>query len=76
MAEIATIVRLKWALMWATMRKSVWQAVNFALTGLIGLAVVIGIGVFAWKFGPDPHMPKGINLTDGMRFVMVLWALS
>ncbi|MDF7641389.1 ABC transporter permease [Bifidobacterium sp. ESL0784] len=72
MAEMATIVRLKWALMWATMRKSVWQTVNFVLTGLIGLAVVIGIGVFAWKFGPAPHMPKGVDLTDGMRFTMVL----
>ncbi|WEV59617.1 ABC transporter permease [Bifidobacterium sp. ESL0728] len=72
MAEIATIVRLKWALMWATMRKSVWQTVNFVLTGLIGLALVAGIGVFAWKFGPDPHMPNGINPIDGMRLAMVL----
>lgn len=72
MAEIATIVRLKWALMWATMRKSVWQAVNFALTILIGLAVIIGVGSFAWVFGPDPHMPNGVAQVDGMRFVMVL----
>lgn len=72
MAEVATIVRLKWALMWATMRKSVWQAISFVLTGLIGLAAVVGIGIFAWQFGPDPHVPSGVDPVDGMRFAMVL----
>ncbi|WEV65278.1 ABC transporter permease [Bifidobacterium sp. ESL0764] len=72
MGEIATMVRLKWALTWATMRKSAWQTISFVLTALIALALVVGVGIFAWRFGPDPHVPGDMAPVDAMRFAMVL----
>lgn len=50
---VITLVRLRWALTWAAMRKSAWQAVGYALGLVAGLfalliavagAVMVGIG--------------------------------
>ena len=63
---LATFVRLRWALTWATMRRSVWQTIGYALglccgVGLVfgAVAAAIGVGLLpAWAV-IDPADPTG-----------------
>ncbi|OZG68630.1 ABC transporter permease [Bifidobacterium eulemuris] len=49
------IVRLRWALTFAAMRKSVWQTVGYVVCLAMGAMCVIGVavGAFVLGFGPD-----------------------
>ncbi|MCI1218109.1 ABC transporter permease [Bifidobacterium crudilactis] len=51
MNSALTVVRLRWALTIAAMRKSSWQLVGYIFSLLIGLSMVVGIGVAAWFLG-------------------------
>lgn len=51
MNRLLTIVRLRWALTFATLHRSVWQVVGFVIGLMFGAGVVIGTGVVAWFAG-------------------------
>ena len=52
--SIATIVRLRWALTFAAMRKSVAQTVGYVITAVIAVSVVIGAAIAGWMAGLLP----------------------
>lgn len=49
-----TIVRLRWALTWAAMRKSPWQTVGYLLSAIIALGGVVTAGALAVFLGGGP----------------------
>lgn len=63
---IATIVRLRWALTWAALRKSVWQTIGYVLSLLVGIGLVVGAGALAWFLGD----PAGMGAVPGYATVL------
>ncbi|MCH4161137.1 MAG: ABC transporter permease [Bifidobacterium sp.] len=51
MNSIFTIVRLRWALTIAAMRKSSWQLIGYIFSMLMGISLVVAIGAAAWFLG-------------------------
>jgi ABC-2 type transport system permease protein len=51
MSSVFTIVRLRWALTIAAMRKSSWQFIAYIISILMGVATVVGIAMGAWYVG-------------------------
>ena len=45
---VTTMVRLRWSLMFAAMRKSPWQVVGYVLALLMALGIVVGAGIAAY----------------------------
>ena len=45
---VTTMVRLRWSLMFAAMRKSPWQVVGYVLALLMALGIVVGAGLAAF----------------------------
>ena len=47
--EVALImVRLRWALTLATLRKSTWQTIGYVLGIVFGIGALVGVGALAW----------------------------
>jgi ABC-2 type transport system permease protein len=69
-----TLVKLKWALTLAVLRKSVWQTVGFVISVLLGVGAVVAIGAFAWFLGSPSaaQAMSGSNNVDMLRAVIVL----
>ena len=53
MSSIATIVKLRWSLMLAVMRKSVWQIVGYAVAMLVALAVIVAAALLGRMLGSN-----------------------
>lgn len=51
MTTALTLVRLRWSLTWATLRKSVWQTVAYVFAMITAVATVIITGMAAWGAG-------------------------
>lgn len=67
-----TIVRLRWALTFAAMRKSSWQTIGYIIGLLMGVGTVVGVGVGAWYLG-DLDFSNGTSWDYSlMHTVMVL----
>ena len=49
-----TLVRLRWTLTLATLRKSAWQTVAYVFSAVLAAGTIIGTGVLAWFIGPSP----------------------
>ena len=50
--EVAlTMVRLRWALTLATLRKSTWQTIGYVLGIVFGIGALVGVGALAWFLG-------------------------
>ncbi len=50
--EVAlTMVRLRWALTLATLRKSPWQTIGYVLGIVFGIGALVGVGALAWFLG-------------------------
>ena len=48
--EVAlTMVRLRWALTLATLRKSTWQTIGYVLGIVFGIGALVGVGALAWS---------------------------
>ncbi|NMM97291.1 ABC transporter permease [Bifidobacterium olomucense] len=54
MTAVLTLVRLRWALTWATLKKSVWQTVGYVIALVIALGTIIGAAAAAWGVGLLP----------------------
>ena len=61
MSMIFTMVRLRWALTFSVMRKSIWQKIGFAIVIVFGLAIICAFGFAGWKTGNylNPGMLAG-----------------
>ncbi|MDK6295071.1 hypothetical protein BFS15_01985 [Gardnerella sp. DNF01162] len=51
MSMIFTMVRLRWALTFSVMRKSIWQKIGFAIAIVFGLALICALGFAGWETG-------------------------
>ncbi|RSX51784.1 ABC transporter permease [Bifidobacterium goeldii] len=51
METALTIVRLRWALTFATLRKSAWQTVGYVIAIVFGVSAVVGTGALAFFLG-------------------------
>ena len=56
MTIVANIVRLRWALTFAAMRKSVWQTVGYIILLVFGVCGVAGVAVSAFFLGIGPDL--------------------
>ena len=58
MSMIFTMVRLRWALTFSVMRKSIWQKIGFGIAIVFGLALICALGFAGWEAGKylDPGM--------------------
>ncbi|EFH71908.1 hypothetical protein GV51_0735 [Gardnerella vaginalis 5-1] len=45
------MVRLRWALTFSVMRKSIWQKIGFAIAIVFGLALICALGFAGWETG-------------------------
>ena len=62
MSAALTIVRLRWALTWAALRRSVWQTVGY----VIALALAVGTVVMVVRSAIDVgSMPASLTIPDG-----------
>ncbi|PLS24389.1 ABC transporter permease [Bifidobacterium imperatoris] len=60
-----TIVRMRWALTWATLRKSVWQTVAYIFALIAAVITVVGTAMAAWFIGGLDHAgPQDAMLAD------------
>ncbi|RIY25298.1 hypothetical protein CJI50_00555 [Bifidobacteriaceae bacterium NR021] len=48
---IFTMVRLRWALTFSVMRKSIWQKIGFGIAIIFGLAIICALGFAGWQTG-------------------------
>lgn len=67
---IATMVRLRWSLMFAAMRKSPWQIVGYVLALVMALGIVAGAGVTAFML-TGGAIEWNDETFDVLRVVMV-----
>ena len=51
MSMIFTMVRLRWALTFSVMRKSIWQKIGFGIAIIFGLAIICALGFAGWQTG-------------------------
>ena len=51
MSMIFTMVRLRWALTFSVMRKSIWQKIGFGIVIVFGLAIICALGFAGWETG-------------------------
>ena len=58
MSMIVTMVRLRWALTFSVMRKSIWQKIGFGIVIVFGLAIICALGFAGFQAGKylDPGM--------------------
>ncbi|MFU0543833.1 hypothetical protein [Gardnerella vaginalis] len=58
MSMIFTMVRLRWALTFSVMRKSIWQKIGFGIVIVFGLAIICALGFAGFQAGKylDPGM--------------------
>lgn len=76
---VATIVRLRWALTMATLRKSAWQTVGYVISAVLGLGLIIGVGAAAWSLGSQSFVSAQASdswFTGIMQPVVVLAGMS
>ena len=72
MDTVLTIVRLRWALTWAALRKSVWQTIGYVISLLMGVAVVVGTGLLAWFLGDPAGVNNAAGFAQGLEVIVVL----
>ena len=65
MSIAITLVRLRWALTLAALRKSVWQTVAYVLSAIFAAGTIIGTGILAWFVG---MLPPSTMDSDGYPF--------
>ena len=81
MNVVLTIVRLRWALTWAAMRKSPWQTVGYVISAICALGGVMGTAALAAFLGGGPDtlgVAPGMlaeSLQVGMAFAGVFVTL-
>ena len=67
--EVAlTMVRLRWALTLATLRKSPWQTIGYVLGIVFGIGALVGVGALAWFLGGPVFDMAGHHIPAGWMY--------
>lgn len=67
--EVAlTMVRLRWALTLATLRKSTWQTIGYVLGIIFGIGALVGVGALAWFLGGPVFDMAGHHIPAGWMY--------
>lgn len=67
--EVAlTMVRLRWALTLATLRKSTWQTIGYVLGIVFGIGALVGVGALAWFLGGPVFDMAGHHIPAGWMY--------
>lgn len=69
MNAAVTLVRLRWALTWATLRKSVWQTVAYVFAAILALGAIAGTIAATWAVG---SLPPFVQAEDGTASIAIL----
>lgn len=69
MNAAVTLVRLRWALTWATLRKSAWQTVAYVLAAILALGAIAGTIAATWTVG---SLPPFVQAEDGTASIAIL----
>ncbi|MFT8704369.1 ABC transporter permease [Bifidobacterium aquikefiricola] len=69
------VIRLRWSLTWAYLRKSSWQTIGFIVGIVVALACIVGVGRGAWEIGSLVSEHSDVNGVSSlliMNTVMVV----
>ena len=69
MNAAVTLVRLRWALTWATLRKSAWQTVAYVLAAILAIGAIAGTIAATWAVG---SLPPFVQADDGSAPIIIL----
>lgn len=80
MSMIVTMVRLRWALTFSVMRKSIWQKIGFGICIVFGLALICALGFAGFQAGKYLNSGMLADTKDWQEFqvapIMVASAVS
>mgnify|MGYP000864940934 CR=1 FL=1 len=68
MEVVLTMVRLRWALTLATLRKSTWQTIGYVLGIVFGIGALVGVGALAWFLGGPVFDMAGHHIPAGWMY--------
>ncbi len=71
MSMIFTMVRLRWALTFSVMRKSIWQKIGFAIAIVFGLALICALGFAGWETGKYINPGMLADAKDWQEFQLI-----
>ena len=76
MSMIFTMVRLRWALTFSVMRKSIWQKIGFGIVIVFGLAIICALGFAGWQAGKylNPGMLADTKNWQEFQFAPIMVA--
>ncbi|MFT8356489.1 hypothetical protein [Bifidobacterium aquikefiri] len=66
------IVRLRWSLTWAYLRKSSWQTIGFIIGLIFAIGCVVGVARGAWEIGTLVERNAAANPLPIMNTVMIV----
>lgn len=71
MSMIFTMVRLRWALTFSVMRKSIWQKIGFGISIVFGLAIICALGFAGWEAGKYLNPGMLADTKDWQEFQLI-----
>ena len=71
MSMIVTMVRLRWALTFSVMRKSIWQKIGFGIVIVFGLAIICALGFAGWEAGKYLNPGMLADTKDWQEFQLI-----
>ena len=71
MSMIFTMVRLRWALTFSVMRKSIWQKIGFGIVIVFGLAIICALGFAGWEAGKYLNPGMLADTKDWQEFQVI-----
>ena len=71
MSMIVTMVRLRWALTFSVMRKSIWQKIGFGISIVFGLAIICALGFAGWEAGKYLNPGMLADAKDWQEFQLI-----
>ncbi len=71
MSMIFTMVRLRWALTFSVMRKSIWQKIGFGISIVFGFAIICALGFAGWEAGKYLNPGMLADAKDWQEFQLI-----
>ena len=71
MSMIFTMVRLRWALTFSVMRKSIWQKIGFGIVIVFGLAIICALGFAGFQAGKYLNPGMLADTKDWQEFQVI-----
>lgn len=74
-STISTIIKLRWTLTWATLRKSVWQTVGYCFSLLLAVGMVVAAALVGWNMGSWSYADGSVYGMPVNRWLTLLGGL-